>query len=639
MKYRPEIDGLRALAVVPVILFHAGFEMFSGGFVGVDVFFVISGYLITTILIEDLENKRFSIVNFYERRARRILPALYLVIFCTFLAGLILWSPNDLKNISQSIVATVLFANNVLLIKEGNNYFGALTHGVSNINPLIHTWSLAVEEQFYLICPLVLLILNYIKVKRNLFIFFVLAVGIFTYALTNYTGNEKFAFYATHFRAWQLLSGSLCALIIFKKYRLLDNSFASLLALTGLLFILISIFGLASIKTLGYWFYLLPTIGASLLILYTRSNNSMKILLSNNGLVRIGLISFSLYLWHQPIFSFLSYKLVDAPNANHSLSISYTLIALILTFTLAFFSYFLVEKPFRKGKCFSRKSLVSFLGLVSLTFLIVGIFGHKTQGFLHWKIEDNYDLYISYEDEIAKAKSSSWGRVNNIGSSIGVVGDSASADLQQAFLSVGLTADRYALDGTCFQNIVENLVCSDKSMSTLLEFAVSKDEIFIASNMLTENSINGYIALYNTLKPYADIYVIGPFQFSEPTNVSYAAIKSEFTAEELFFKGLDTRIGAVENALKNDIEIEHIISKYHLYCDLNGETCSLYDNENNPLFYDGIHHTVEGWRDYGLRLKEYLNSIKKANQPEPEIKSEDDLVIDDDLDLIDRDDK
>jgi peptidoglycan/LPS O-acetylase OafA/YrhL len=609
LKYRAEIDGLRALAVVPVILFHAGFELFSGGFVGVDVFFVISGYLITTILIEDIENKRFSIVNFYERRARRILPALYLVMVCTFIAGFILWSPYDLKNISQSIVATVLFSNNILLIKEGNDYFGAL-NSVWDVNPLIHTWSLAVEEQFYLIFPLVLLTLNYLKIKRNLLIFCVVTVCIFTYSLTSYSANEKFVFYATHTRAWQLLLGAACALAIFNNNRFLESSYASLLAITGLLFILISIFGLASIEMLGYWFYLLPTVGASLVILYTRSNNLVRILLSNNILVGIGLISYSLYLWHQPVFSFLSYKLVDAADANHSLSYGYILIALTLSFTLALFSYNLVEKPFRKGLRFSRKSVSFFLALVSLTLFIVGFLGHTTQGYRHWKISDDHDLYISYDDEKAKVKSSSWAQENNVGSDIGVIGDSASADLQQAFLSIGLTVDRYELDGTCFQIIVEDLACNDKSMDTLLDFVAGKDKILIASNMLTENSTKGYVALYNILKPYADVYVIGPFQFWKPTNVSFAAIKSELNVGEIFFKGIHTRITVVEDALRNGIENEHIISKFLLYCDMNNEICALYDGDKNPIFYDGIHHTVEGWRDYGLRLKEYFKANK-----------------------------
>ena len=153
MHYRREIDGLRALAVLPVILFHAGFETFSGGFVGVDVFFVISGYLITTIITAELEQGNFSIVNFYERRARRILPALFVVMLACFVVGYFLLMPDEFKNLGQSFVSTIFFSNNILL---------AMTSGywdlASEFKPLLHTWSLGVEEQYYVVIPILLML-------------------------------------------------------------------------------------------------------------------------------------------------------------------------------------------------------------------------------------------------------------------------------------------------------------------------------------------------------------------------------------------------------------------------------------------------------------------------------------------------
>tara|TARA_B100000787_G_C16091851_1_gene249302 strand:- start:4 stop:498 length:495 start_codon:yes stop_codon:yes gene_type:complete len=161
MNYRSEIDGLRALAVVPVILFHAGFELFSGGFVGVDVFFVISGYLITTILITDIEKKRFSLINFYERRARRILPALYFVLIVAMIYGFYT-SPFYARDMYQSIFATTIFSENILLYVESSNYFDL---AIEN-KLLFHTWSLGVEEQFYLLFPVFLFLLgNLEKIK------------------------------------------------------------------------------------------------------------------------------------------------------------------------------------------------------------------------------------------------------------------------------------------------------------------------------------------------------------------------------------------------------------------------------------------------------------------------------------------
>ena len=157
MKYRAEIDGLRALAVVPVILFHAGFELFSGGFVGVDVFFVISGYLITTILINDIEQKRFSILYFYERRARRILPALFFVMVVCIPFAWIWMLPSQMKDFSQSIIAVSLFLSNILFWKE-TDYFGLNAEE----KPLLHTWSLAVEEQYYILFPIFIIFCSFL---------------------------------------------------------------------------------------------------------------------------------------------------------------------------------------------------------------------------------------------------------------------------------------------------------------------------------------------------------------------------------------------------------------------------------------------------------------------------------------------
>ena len=233
MKYRAEIDGLRALAVVPVILFHVGFEMFSGGFVGVDVFFVISGYLITTILIEDIENNRFSIFNFYERRARRILPALFFVMFIAVLPAYLLMLPDELQNFGQSLVATTLFSNNLLLYITTD--YWALE---SDFKPLLHTWSLAVEEQYYFIFPIFLLLLWKFG-KHNVFwIITIIVVISLTLSEWGWRNWPIANFYILPTRAWELLAGSLAAFVV-QKQGVIKNDF---LALLGLLAILFSIF-------------------------------------------------------------------------------------------------------------------------------------------------------------------------------------------------------------------------------------------------------------------------------------------------------------------------------------------------------------------------------------------------------------
>lgn len=164
MKYRAEVDGLRAVAVIPVILFHVGFGYFSGGFIGVDIFFVISGYLITTIILTEKEQGTFSLINFYERRARRILPALFLVILVSLPFAWIWLLPSDMKDFSQSLVAVSTFMSNILFWSE-TGYWGA----ENELKPLLHTWSLAVEEQYYLLFPLFLLLMW--KFRKNIFLY------------------------------------------------------------------------------------------------------------------------------------------------------------------------------------------------------------------------------------------------------------------------------------------------------------------------------------------------------------------------------------------------------------------------------------------------------------------------------------
>ena len=212
MKYRAEIDGLRAIAVVPVILFHVGFEIFSGGYVGVDIFFVISGYLITMILIEDIENKRFDLVYFYERRARRILPALFFVMLICIPFAWLWMLPDPLENFGQSLLSTSLFSNNFLLMITSTDYW-ALT---GEYKPMLHTWSLAVEEQFYIVFPVLLFFLWGFGKKRAIWVISILA--FISLVLSEWgSANAKIAnFYLAPFRAWELFLGSIAAFIISK---------------------------------------------------------------------------------------------------------------------------------------------------------------------------------------------------------------------------------------------------------------------------------------------------------------------------------------------------------------------------------------------------------------------------------------
>jgi len=214
MDYRREIDGLRALAVLPVILFHAGFETFSGGFVGVDVFFVISGYLITTIILAELEQGKFSIVNFYERRARRILPALFLVMLVCIPFAWFWLLPSDMKDFSKSLVAVSVFASNILFWRE-SGYFDT----AAELKPLLHTWSLAVEEQYYVLFPLFLML--FWKLGKRWILVTLGVVFVASLAVAQWAAYEKqaAAFYLLPTRGWELLIGAFSAFYLSKVNR------------------------------------------------------------------------------------------------------------------------------------------------------------------------------------------------------------------------------------------------------------------------------------------------------------------------------------------------------------------------------------------------------------------------------------
>ena len=361
MKYRAEIDGLRALAVVPVILFHAGFELFSGGFIGVDVFFVISGYLITTILIEDIENKRFSIVYFYERRARRILPALFFVMLVCVPFAWLWMLPNQMKDFSQSLVAVSLFASNLLIWRE-SGYFAA----AADQKPLLHTWSLAVEEQYYVLFPIFLILTWRFGKNRVFWMIVVMAATSLLLSEWGWRNKAKANFYLAPTRAWELFAGSIAAFVVQKQGVQKNNFFATL----GLAAIIFSIFFYDETTPFPSIYALVPVLGAVLLVLNADKSTFAAKLLSTKGFVGVGLISYSAYLWHQPLFAFARIRSLEHPSIAIMLALGLTSII------LAYFSWRYIEKPFRNKNLLNRFQILMPLSLLLVCFVIFGLGGH-----------------------------------------------------------------------------------------------------------------------------------------------------------------------------------------------------------------------------------------------------------------------
>lgn len=366
MKYRAEIDGLRAIAVLPVILFHAGFDLFSGGYVGVDVFFVISGYLITSILISDIENNRFSLANFYERRARRILPVLFFVMLVCVPISWYLMVPSQMKDFSQSLFAVSLFASNILFWSQ-SDYFAASAEE----KPLLHTWSLAVEEQYYFIFPIFLL-LTWRYGKSRVF-WLIVCLSLASLALSEWGWRNKPVanFYLAPTRAWELLAGSISAFLINKR----GVAKNSVLALLGLLAIIFSIFFYDK-ETPFPSLYALPTVlGTVCVILFAEKSTLTNRILSTRILVGIGLISYSAYLWHQPLFAFSRIKTLEPLSSIYLIFIS------AAALVLAFFSWRFIENPFRNRFLVTRNMMFYSIPFVLFLPFALGLVGHITNGF------------------------------------------------------------------------------------------------------------------------------------------------------------------------------------------------------------------------------------------------------------------
>ncbi|MDD2775820.1 MAG: acyltransferase family protein [Gallionella sp.] len=370
LKYRPDIDGLRAIAVVVVVLFHAGFSSLSGGFTGVDIFFVISGYLITGIIAKEIRLGTFSIISFYERRIRRILPAFFVVAVVSSIMAFYLMLPQDFAGYGKSLIASALSGSNILFWREAG-YFNSS----GELKPLLHTWSLGVEEQFYIFFPLFLLLLSRYS-KSNWGVWIIpLALISFVASIWGVEHRPDATFYLAPTRAWELSLGALLALnvipVIHRHY------LRELIAFAGLVLIVFGVLTLTPSSSFPGMNALFPCLGAALII-HAGSNGQSVVghLLSWRPFVLIGLTSYSLYLWHWPLLVFAKYYIVR-PLTSVEASI-----LVVIAFVAAVASWHFVERPFRKRKKIFTPRFV-FLGgaFFTLVLIIFGIATVHTQGF------------------------------------------------------------------------------------------------------------------------------------------------------------------------------------------------------------------------------------------------------------------
>ena len=400
--YRPEIDGLRAIAVVSVILYHAKLnlfnsQLFKGGFIGVDIFFVISGYLISFIILNELITKEtFSFKYFYERRIRRILPALLFVMLVSLPIAWIYLLPNNLVDFSKSIIYSLGFSSNFYFHYSGQEY-----DNVSGLlKPFLHTWSLSVEEQYYILFPIILLITfkYFKKYLLTILIFsFFISILIADWGSKNYSSAT---FYFIHTRMWELIAGSILAYLeITKGHRSKNNLLSATLPITGLILILHSIIFFDDNILHPSFYTLSPIIGVCFIIWFSNKDQFLTKILSTKLFVGIGLISYSLYLWHYPIFAFN--RIIEFTDG----SIFRGIFVGLLIVMLSIISYFFIERPARK-KSIKFKIILSFISITFFILIFYNIFVISNGGYknrlpeiLNQKQDRIYDLLKNSKGE------------------------------------------------------------------------------------------------------------------------------------------------------------------------------------------------------------------------------------------------
>ena len=376
MKYRQDLDGLRAIAVFSVILYHAEVQVFKGGFVGVDVFFVISGFLISRLIFEEIEAGTFNLIEFYKRRARRILPLLFFVLVISQIVFFIVLTPYELKSFYQSTFWALLISSNFYFWRTAD-YFETS----SSLLPLLHTWTIGVEEQFYLLYPIFLL--TVFRLNKKLSSYSLLILFISSFALCTVLGNlaPKANYYLLPTRAWEFVLGCLGAKISLEKnLNTWPKQIREALSMIGLLLIVVSVLLMNKSYIFPGFYTLLPTIGTVLIILFATKATFVSWLLSNKYLAGFGTISYSLYLWHQPIFAFFR-------NLNNEIELELMFFILVLIYIFSKLSYRYIEYPFRFSARFSSTKIV--IAILVFGFLIAFFSAYASR------------IDLKYEDKLA----------------------------------------------------------------------------------------------------------------------------------------------------------------------------------------------------------------------------------------------
>tara|TARA_B110000238_G_scaffold6233_1_gene6247 strand:+ start:1536 stop:3464 length:1929 start_codon:yes stop_codon:yes gene_type:complete len=637
MKYRAEIDGLRALAVLPVILFHAGFEWFSGGFVGVDVFFVISGYLITTIIISEMAEGKFSIVNFYERRARRILPALFFVIIASFPLFYFSYYGNYFTEYVKSIAATATFTSNIFFWLN-SNYFSL----GSEIKPLLHTWSLAVEEQYYILFPIFLMFTWRLGIKWVLIllsIVFFISLGVAQLGAYN---SPNAAFFLLPTRGWELLVGVFAAFYLKQNMYLKSLFLNQILSLLGLGMIVYSIIAFDESTPFPSLYALIPTIGTGLIILSSTKQTVVHSLLGSKVLVGLGLISYSAYLWHQPLLAALAF------NMPFEERYFYKILVILITLALAYLSYKFIEGPFRNKYQISKQNIFIFAIVGSISLTLFGVvmsdkkdhnnnysvkFNQKGYIFDNAKLlEDSWNIlgdklgiyYPMYSVSNNNIDNELWFDLSDSRPKVLLVGNSHSKDFYNVLYysddaKENVQLARYGTQISKISSAFFNSPNYKNADIVLLVSAMTKEDIDGIEDVIANISEDGKkVILFKTIfRAFERSYVTGIDRLIVQ-NIEYedGYLRVNSTYTELYSANIFLNEEVLQNALSEEALFKklsniydfQIMDRMDYVC--YPKLCNLVDQNYSKLFYDSGHHTLRGAKVFGEVVDE-LDWVEK----------------------------
>jgi len=634
--YRREIDGLRAIAIIPVILFHAGFVSFDGGFVGVDIFFVISGYLITSIILSDLSKGTFSLTTFYERRARRILPPLFFVLLCCLPFSWFWLLPHHLKDFAQSLAGVAGLLSNIVFWKE-SGYFETS----AELKPLLHTWSLSVEEQFYTLFPLLLMFFWRIR-KR--WIFGVLVILTFMSLIIAQWGayfKPTATFYLLPTRAWELSIGAIIAFLsIYKSehFELITSNkcINEVFSCLGLTLILYSISVFDKYTPFPSFYALTPTIGTALIIVFSTSDNLSGRFLSTKFMVGIGLISYSTYLWHQPVFSFARHR--SLTELNFSLIIALSTLSIVL----GYLSWKYIETPFRNNKVVSRRKIFSLAIIGSLAFASIGLYTSEniqltdresTGGNCNVQQKNCYFLEKSkfevalWGDSYADAFSKSLGKVlnsNDLSLNLYIMHSCpsiiSSLSNENRRLKKGFSAacyehnhysyndiikrqPKYVVIANAYEHYLNDRNLSGEHILVDLDDRTMSPKLFIPARikeMVQKFKDNNIVPIIVTPHPLVK-------NFFEQRKKYKFGVSSDILAELINAKDARDIILSELSELDSFYrELEGI----KLFCDENNYRCSVVDENKKLLLFDGSHISTT----LAKKVAEHVQSIIMINE-------------------------